>query len=256
MSFSHYGELCTELYELTKPVGTSFGGDIEFYRDRLQTCEGPLLEAMCGSGRVLIPLLEAGLPVEGTDTSVEMLAACRAECEKRGLAPELREADLVTMSLGRQYGAIFIPGGSFLLIDDRDASLRALRNLFEHLKPGGRLLLDLFLPDPSFQTGSFGGTSVFSCPNGDTITMEGKLLEADLFHQRKVTLLKYEKWRGGALLQTELQRFALRWYGVEEFRLLLEATGFTEVAVYADFDPAKTPDSPKQKYIYEAVRPV
>ncbi|MDB5084356.1 MAG: methyltransferase [Bacilli bacterium] len=32
MSFSYYGELCTEVYDLTKKVGHSFGGDVEYYR--------------------------------------------------------------------------------------------------------------------------------------------------------------------------------------------------------------------------------
>lgn len=58
MSFSYYGELCTEVYDLTKEIGHSFGGDVEYYRDRLKQCKGRILEAMVGSGRVIIPLLE------------------------------------------------------------------------------------------------------------------------------------------------------------------------------------------------------
>lgn len=55
MSFSYYGELCTEVYDLTKEVGQSISGDIAYYRERLAGCRGPILEAMAGSGRVLIP---------------------------------------------------------------------------------------------------------------------------------------------------------------------------------------------------------
>ncbi len=85
MSFSYYGELCTEVYDLTKPTGHSFGGDVAFYRDKLKLCKGRILEAMAGSGRVIIPLLEAGLAVHGVDYSPEMLASCRRRCEERGL---------------------------------------------------------------------------------------------------------------------------------------------------------------------------
>ncbi|PWW06524.1 hypothetical protein DFQ01_103428 [Paenibacillus cellulosilyticus] len=115
-------------------------------------------------------------------------------------------------------------------------------------------MLDLFLPDTNFECGQFGGTSTFALPNGDIITMEGKLLEADLYKQYKVSLIKYEKWRNGALLQTELQRFALRWYGVEEFKLVLESIGFSDVVVSADFEYGKAPANGKQKFVYEAVR--
>lgn len=92
--FSHYGQLCTEVYDLTKPVGYSMGGDIEYYRDRLQTCQGRILEAAVGTGRVLIPLLESGLTVDGLDYSPEMLASCRNHAAKRGLYPELFEGRL------------------------------------------------------------------------------------------------------------------------------------------------------------------
>jgi hypothetical protein len=54
MSFSYYGELCTEVYDLTKHVGQSIGGDIEYYREKLKHCKGRILEAMVGSGRVMI----------------------------------------------------------------------------------------------------------------------------------------------------------------------------------------------------------
>lgn len=57
MSFSSYGELCTEIYDLRKEVRQSIGGDI-YYRERLAACLGPILEAMAGLGRILIALLE------------------------------------------------------------------------------------------------------------------------------------------------------------------------------------------------------
>ncbi|OXM14435.1 class I SAM-dependent methyltransferase [Paenibacillus herberti] len=254
MSFSYYGELCTEVYDLTKKIGQSFDGDIEYYRDRLKHCKGRILEAMVGSGRVIIPLLESGLIVDGVDYSPKMLASCRQHCEDRGLAAQFYEADLQELSLPDKYEAIIIPGGSFLLIEQREMSLNVLRRFYEHLQPGGRLILDLFLPDPNFECGPFGGASTFNLPNGDIITMEGKLVEADLYHQYKVSYLKYEKWRNGALIQTELQRFALRWYGVEEFKLILENIGFSDVNVSADFEYGKAPSNGKQKYVYEAIR--
>jgi SAM-dependent methyltransferase len=254
MSFSYYGELCTEVYDLTKQIGQSFGGDIEYYRDRLQNCKGHILEAMVGSGRVIIPLLEAGFQVDGMDYSPEMLASCRRRCEERNLVVNLYETNLQELSLPEKYEAIIIPGGSFLLIENREESLNALKRLYDHLLPGGRLILDFFLPDNNFECGQFGGTSTFQLPNGDIITMESKLVEADLFHQYKVTYLKYEKWRNGALIQTELQRFAIRWYGVEEFKLVLESIGFTDVVVSADYEYGQAPTHGKQKYVYEAVR--
>ncbi|SDW20755.1 class I SAM-dependent methyltransferase [Paenibacillus sp. CF384] len=254
MSYSYYGKLCTEVYDLTKRVGQSLGGDLEYYQERLSGCKGRILEAMVGSGRVIIPLLEAGLLVDGVDYSPDMLASCRKRCEDRGLNVRLFESNLVELDLPDRYEAIIIPGGSFLLIENREDSIAALKRLYEHLQPGGRLMLSLFLPDTHFESGGFGGSSTFHLPDGDMITMEGKLLEADFFDQYKVTLLKYEKWRKGALIETELQRFALRWYGVHEFKLVLESIGFKDVVVSADYEYGRTPSNGKQSYAFEAVR--
>lgn len=254
MSFSYYGELCTEVYDLTKKIGQSFDGDVEYYSERLKHCKGRILEAMVGSGRVIIPLLELGLIVDGVDYSLEMLESCRNRCQKRELVTNLYESTLEDLSLPNQYEAIIIPGGSFLLIEQRELSLKALKRLYDHLLPGGRLILDLFLPDNNFECGQIGCTTTFNLPSGDIITMESNLVEADLYNQYKVSYLKYEKWRNGALIQTELQRFALRWYGVEEFKLILESIGFSDVVVSADFDYGKVPTSGKQKFVYEATR--
>ena len=83
--FSFYSTLCTELYDYTKPVGYSLNGDIEYYEERLKNCRGRILEAAVGSGRVIIPLLEAGFTVDGIDYSPEMLESCRIRCKERGL---------------------------------------------------------------------------------------------------------------------------------------------------------------------------
>jgi hypothetical protein len=76
MSSSSYGRLATEAYDMDKPIGHSFG-DVEFYLERLKSCTGRDLEPAVGTGRVLIPLMEAGLEIEGTDNSPEMLTICR-----------------------------------------------------------------------------------------------------------------------------------------------------------------------------------
>ncbi|KMK75584.1 class I SAM-dependent methyltransferase [Alkalihalobacillus pseudalcaliphilus] len=254
MSFSYYGELCTEVYDLTKKIGQSFDGDIEFYQEKLKGCRGQILEAMVGSGRVYIPLLQAGLDVDGVDYSENMLNSCRQHCDSRGLKSSLFQADLRELSLPHKYEAIIIPAGSLLLIENREDSIQVLKKLYEHLEVGGKLLLDLFIPDDLFQASQFEGASTFHSINGDIITMEEKLIKVDWLNQFKVSYLKYEKWRQGALIQTELQRFGLRWYGVEEFKLILENIGFSQVEISADFTDGKKPSNSKQAIVYEAIK--
>lgn len=249
MTSSFYSELAAEVYDIDKPVGHSFG-DVEFYRERLGSCAGRILEPAVGSGRVLIPLLEAGLIVDGIDNSPKMLAACRARCVERGLDPVLHEADIASFSLPDKYEAIIIPAGSFLLLENREQSLQALARFREHLSPGGRLILDLEL-QTDFRTGSIS-TRTWINPAGELITMESTLVEVDFLKQYTISHLKYEKWRDGQLVRTELQRFPLRWYGVEEFELVLRRLGYSDIVVSADYEYGKRPLTAGQSLTFEA----
>ncbi|WCF05854.1 class I SAM-dependent methyltransferase [Paenibacillus thiaminolyticus] len=250
--FSYYSNLCTEVYDLTKPVGHSVGGDIEYYLDRLQSCSGRILEAAVGSGRMLIPLLEAGLVVDGIDYSPAMLASCQKRCEERNVKPMLHEGKLQNFALPHKYDAIIIPTGSFCLIDNREDSINALKCFYEHLNPGGRVIIDLILPE-RMEIGTIS-TSTFTFPSGDVITVEDKLVEFNMIHQYSVSYLTYEKWREGALIQSELQRFALRWYGNEEFKLVLESIGFSDIVCSTDYVYGKQPTDGSQIFTFEAAR--
>jgi SAM-dependent methyltransferase len=255
MSLGSYGKLATEVYDIDKPVGQTFRPvdyRLEFYLQRLKSCTGRVLEPAVGTGRMLIPLIEAGFEVDGLDNSPEMLAVCRARCAERGLDPVLYEGDMGSLSLPERYEAIIIPAGSFLLIEHREESLGALKRFREHLVPGGRLILDLEL-QTDFSVGTVS-TGTVETPQGETITVEAKVVEVNFLEQYSVSHLRYEKWRDGELLRTEMQRFPLRWYGVEEFGLVLESLGFTEVVVSADYEYGKRPTRADQTFTFVASR--
>jgi hypothetical protein len=139
-----------------------------------------------------------------------------------------------------------------LLIERREESLDALRRFRKHLIPGGRLILDIEL-QTDLRIGATS-TRTWETPQGKTITLESKLVEVNFFEQYTVSHLRYEKWREGGLVKTELQRFALRWYGVEEFELLLRSIGFTDVVVSADHEHGRRPSHADEEFTFEARR--
>ncbi|OYD07145.1 class I SAM-dependent methyltransferase [Paludifilum halophilum] len=251
--FSFYGKLSTEVYDIDKPVGHSLFGDLEYYKERLKSCEGNILEPAVGTGRILIPLLNEGKQVHGMDCSAEMLSLCRSHCEKRGLTPRLYERDMKSFSLPQQYEAIIIPTGSFLLIKERGDSIKALTCFYEHLWPGGRLILDLSLPTEQ-QPGAVS-TRTWTNAEGNLITLEEKLVEVDPIQQYTVSHMRYEKWKDKQLVQTELESFLLRWFGVEEFKLILEKIGFSDIVISADYEYGRYPTQRDQIITFEAQCP-
>lgn len=250
--FSYYGKLSTQLYDVTKPVGHSINGDIEYYLKRLQGTKGKILEPAVGSGRFIIPLLNKGYDVDGIDYSAHMLASCQKRCHERGLNPNLYEANLSQFSLPEKYEAIVMPTGSFCLIDEYDDAISVLTSFYHHLVPGGRLIVDLLLP-VDWHTGEIS-TTPYSLSSDEGIVLENKSIEINWVNQTTRSLLKYEKWRHGKLVDTELQEFVMRWYGIEEFSMILEKIGFTHITCSADYTFQKAPSKETELVTFEAIR--
>ena len=247
--FNYYSSLSSEVYDLDKHIGRSFG-DVEFYTERMAKFEGPILEPGVGNGRILIPLMEKGLKVDGLDISKEMLDRCRRNCIERDLHPNLIQGNMESFALNAIYDAIIIPTGTFLLLHRRDDSLRALSNFHDHLKDGGRLFIDLILQKDR----TVGKTEIRTWKSGeDIITLESRLTEVDEVHQYSVSHHRYEKWRKGKLIQTELERFPLRWFGIEEFKFILESVGFSEVVLSADYQYGQYPTKTTEIITFEGI---
>ena len=78
-------DLCTQFYDIDKPEAPA--GPLRYYRQLIERRGGPVLEAMCGSGRFLVPLAMDGIDIDGVDASPEMLAACKKKCDEAKLDP-------------------------------------------------------------------------------------------------------------------------------------------------------------------------
>jgi len=139
-----------DLYEL---LFARFDADLPFWlaaaRGGPGEPPGPVLDLCCGTGRVLVPLLEAGLEVEGVDLYPGMLAIARSNAVARGHEPRLLAADMRSFETGRRYAAIVIPFNAFAHNLTTEDQLATLARCHAHLAPGGRLAFDVFSATPA-----------------------------------------------------------------------------------------------------------
>ena len=102
---NRYGALAAEIYDIDKPLGAM--PDTRFHLDRFAGFDRPILEPACGTGRTLVPFLEAGHDITGFDQSPEMLERCRARCAERGFPPTFASSgsriSATTASSGRSW---------------------------------------------------------------------------------------------------------------------------------------------------------
>lgn len=249
---NRYGTLASWVYNLDKPVGRSFG-DVEYYRERLAG-SGPVLEPAVGNGRFFVPMMEAGFDIWGFDASEEMLGYCRAACAERSLdAERVSHGTFENFSHERRFAAIVVPLGSFQLITEVAAAKAALRRFFDHLAPDGRLMIDLDAIEGFM--GESGRVRSWTTWDGDLLTLTDTRASTDYIAQTTVTQLRYELWKDTKLVDTEMELFSLRWWGVEEFAMALREAGFVDVVASADYRFGQVPAKGCGTISFEARRP-
>ena len=135
-----------EEYDERQP-GTA--GDIDFYRELALEAGGLVVELGVGTGRVAIPLAQAGVSVLGLDLSGQMLAVARRKARAEGVSGRLAlaRADMRRFVLARPAALITIPARAFLHLLTTNDQLSTLASCRAALEPGGRLALNVFNPN-------------------------------------------------------------------------------------------------------------
>ena len=216
----------------------------------------PALDLACGAGRLLVPLLRAGLDVDGCDVSPDMIERCRERAEREGLTPALYAQAMHELDLPRRYRTILVCGG-FGLGGRRPHHVEALRRIDEHLEPGGLLVLDNEVPyaNPRWWSGwTREGRESLPRPwpdygerrraaDGSELALATRLVALDPLEQQVTTQIKAAMWRDGELVAEEEHELHITLYFTHEVALLLEQTGFRDVTTRAGYeDRAPTAD--------------
>lgn len=213
--------------------------DVDYFRDAIADGGEPALELACGTGRVLLDLVAAGLDVDGVDISPEMVDLCRAKAAERGVSAALYTQPIQELDATRQYRTIFCPVCSFMLLSTPGDAQKALHRCFEHLQPGGRVLIPLYIP---FRDGSRTGDS--PPPENQWYARheaerpDGALVRcwSREFHDEKQRLehclARNEVLTDGEVVQTETYEMTLRWWSCDEFTAMLTEAGFASVQAF------------------------
>ena len=106
--------------------------EIPYFQRFVEAGGEPALDVACGSGRLLLPYLRAGLDVDGCDASPDMVAVCREKAEREGFAPRLWAEPMHELAAPRKYRTVYVCGG-FGLGSTRDQDAEALRRFYDGL---------------------------------------------------------------------------------------------------------------------------
>jgi SAM-dependent methyltransferase len=228
----------------------SFADDLPFYRELARRTSGPILDAMCGTGRVIVPLAQAGFQTVGLDIAPAMVAAVEGKITQRQLGERLRvtQGDVRDFALAERFGLVLVPLNSFMHLETVDDQLAALRSIKRHMQPGGLLVLDLFNPDPRelmADQGVLVYEHTFTGTGGQPV-QKYVVRRTDWAAQRQNVEFIYDELDRDGRVTRQVMPFVMRWLYRFEVQHLLAYVGFDVEAVYGDYDlEPYTGDSPQ-----------
>jgi SAM-dependent methyltransferase len=106
--------------------------------------EGPALEFAVGTGRVAVPLLRRGVPVTGIELSAPMVARLRDKVGASQLPVVV--GDMATTVVPGEFTVVYLVFNSISNLRTQDEQVECFRNAARHLAPGGRFVVELFVP--------------------------------------------------------------------------------------------------------------
>jgi SAM-dependent methyltransferase len=220
-------------------------GDLDLYLALADRADGPVLELAAGTGRLAVPLAEAGHLVTAVDIDPAMLARARARLGASGVpgaADRLRlvEADLVGLRLptGDGYGLAFIALNSLLVLPTRAAQRAAVQALADHLAPGGLAAIDVWIPDAE-DLARYDGRISLEWPRldpetGAIVTKSGAAQHDAASASITITTI-FEEGGQGAATRRWVRRDRLRLVSAEELRAFAEEAGLTVELLAGDY---------------------
>lgn len=225
----------------------TFLDDVPMYLQlaREHAAQGSILELGAGSGRVMIPLVEAGFRAVGVDESAQMLQLAEAHLRQSPRAPAERwalvQADARTLHLDEKFDMAFIALNTFLHNATRDDQLATLASARRHLRAGGVLIVDLPSNDEMVYQPD-DGEFQFEASMIDPATQAqiNKYVASRVFWATQEQELTYRIERRQATEMSEMDEqvvsFRLRHVFKHEMELLLLQSGFGAPAWLGDYD--------------------
>jgi len=121
--------------------------DVPFFKKETENYREEILELMCGTGRVSIPLLKAGRKMTCVDYSKGMLDSFRKKINNEDYSVDLVEMDVTNLKLDKKFGLIILPFHSLSEILTTEKQQEALKCISNHLESGGTFILTLQNPE-------------------------------------------------------------------------------------------------------------
>lgn len=214
--------------------------DVPFFLDATRDVQGDVLELMSGTGRVSLPLLEAGVRLTCVDYSAEMLKRLEEKLTARNLHADLYAQDVRALDLGKTFALIFIPFHAFAEITALDDQRAALARTRQHLAPDGKFICTLHNPRVRRRAidGQLRLMGDYALPENQRLLIWSH--QSFVEDERVASIHQFYETFDARGEMTQRRMVEIRFALIEhdEFLALAHAAGLEPCALYGDYDKA------------------
>lgn len=247
----HMGEYYERVSDYDLEYQSQSEQDIPFWRELVMRYNPQrVLELACGSGRIGLALLQSlgDFYLEGLDIEPAMLAAYQRKVEMEPADVQqrvtLHEGDMSEYELEHKgdFDLILLPFNSIAHLYEIEQQLNTFRNAYAHLAPGGRFVVDTFLPDIDYLSDALNRPSQvyledeIEAPDNTFTMLLYTTRRYDPFEQVQHITWTHEKFFQSGENERYLTRLDMHLFFPRELQLLFLAAGFGVEAIYGSYD--------------------
>jgi len=200
---------------------------------------GRALEFAIGTGRIAVPLSERGIRVTGIELSQPMIDQLRTKVDEATI-PVVR-GDMASASAPGEFSLVYLIFNTIANLLTQSDQVACFRNAARHLAPGGRFVIELWVPDLRRLPPGQQATVWHVDPNYIALDTY------DVLHQQVVS----HHFHFGEGREARLFRTPHRYIWPAELDLMAELAGFTLESRYADWAGAEfSADSTSHVSVY------
>lgn len=193
-----------------------------------QCSEGKLLDLCCGPGRHSVEFAQHGFTVTGVDRSAFLLDRAREHASQTGAAVEWVQEDMRRFVRPAQFDLICNLFTSFGYFETEQDDLLVLRNLYESLKKGGVLIIDVIGKERLARV--FVSEKCFDLADGSLLLQRPQIRD-DFCRVRTEWILIKDG-------HTRTTTFEHNLYSGRELKDRLLSSGFSQVQLFGSFPGA------------------
>lgn len=224
--------------------------DIDFILEAAKVQRGDVLDLGCGTGRITIPLAQAGFQVVGLDNEQQMLELAAEKARVAGVSDHVAfiKGDMVSFSLERDDFALIVITYNTAMHLNQLELRTALRTARRHLRVDGLLLIDFANP-----------IQLASAPDQPQFALEQRMQT-----HTNGEVLQYARWKN----DVEKQQVTVEWRYVPEdgqitnaktvyhyiyphaLQMMMEKSGLEWQAVYGNYDRSAFKESSERMIVF------